>query len=54
MKMPPGATSDAHYHPVDQFQVVIEGSAVMAGEELMTPGTVHYTDKNTPYGPFTM
>src|SRR5262245_12298790 len=53
MKMPPGETSEAHYHEVDQFQVVIEGSAVMAGHEEMLPGTVHYTDAGTPYGPFT-
>lgn len=53
MKMPPGETSEAHYHEVDQYQIVIEGSAVMAGHEEMLPGTVHYTDANTPYGPFT-
>ena len=53
MKMPPGETSEAHYHEVDQFQIVISGSAVMAGHEEMLPGTVHYTDAGTPYGPFT-
>ena len=53
MVMPRGATSEAHYHEVDQYQIVIEGSAVMAGHEEMLPGTVHYTDANTPYGPFT-
>ena len=51
MEVPPGYTSEAHYHDYDQFQIVIKGSVNMAGE-ILTPGSVHYTDAKTPYGPF--
>jgi hypothetical protein len=51
LKVPPGYTSEAHFHDYDQFQVVIEGSVDMAGE-ILIPGSVHYTDAKTPYGPF--
>jgi hypothetical protein len=51
LKVPPGYSSEAHFHDYDQFQVVIEGSVDMAGE-ILTPGSVHYTDARTPYGPF--
>jgi hypothetical protein len=52
LKVPPGYTSEPHFHDFDQFQVVIEGSVDMAGE-ILTPGSVHYTDARRPYGPFT-
>lgn len=48
----PGYTSEAHFHDHDQFQVVVAGSMDMAGE-ILGPGSVHYTDARTPYGPFT-
>jgi hypothetical protein len=51
LRVPPGYYSEAHFHDYDQFQVVIEGSVDMAGE-ILTPGSVHYTDARTPYGPF--
>jgi hypothetical protein len=51
LQVPPGYSSEAHFHDYDQFQVVIEGSVDMAGE-ILTPGSVHYTDARTPYGPF--
>jgi hypothetical protein len=52
LEVPAGYTSEAHFHDYDQFQVVIKGSVDMAGE-VLTPGSVHYTDAKTPYGPFT-
>jgi hypothetical protein len=51
LEVPPGYYSEAHFHDYDQFQVVIAGSVDMAGE-VLTPGSVHYTDARTPYGPF--
>ena len=51
LEAPPGYESEAHFHDYDQFQVVIKGSIDMAGE-VLTPGSVHYTDAKTPYGPF--
>ena len=51
VRFPAGYESEAHYHDHDQFQVVIKGTVNMAGE-VLTPGSVHYTDANTPYGPF--
>jgi uncharacterized RmlC-like cupin family protein len=52
LTVPPGYTSEAHFHEYDQFQVVVEGSVDMAGE-ILGPGSVHYTDAKRPYGPFT-
>jgi hypothetical protein len=51
LRLPPGYYAEAHYHDCDQFQIVIEGSVEMAGE-VLGPGSVHYTDAHTPYGPF--
>ena len=51
LDLPPGYESEAHFHDYDQFQVIIKGTCDMAGE-LLTPGSVHYTDAKTPYGPF--
>jgi quercetin dioxygenase-like cupin family protein len=39
-----------HYHPVDQFQVVVGGSGTFAGSHV-GPGHVHYADSLQPYGP---
>ena len=47
-----GNTVHAHYHPIDQFQVILEGSAAYP-EHTLGPLDVHYTDARTPYGPFT-
>ncbi|KIF69840.1 hypothetical protein HY68_16650 [Streptomyces sp. AcH 505] len=52
LDVPAGYQSEAHFHDYDQFQVVIAGTVDMAGE-ILTPGSVHFTDARTPYGPFT-
>lgn len=39
-----------HFHVVDQFQVVVRGSGRLGRHELL-PGSVHYADQCTPYGP---
>ena len=50
----PGQSSSLyHRENAQEAFLVISGSAVMAGHEEMLPGTVHYTDAGTPYGPFT-
>jgi hypothetical protein len=47
-----GNTIHAHYHPIDQFQVILEGSATYP-DHTLGPLDVHYTDARTAYGPFT-
>lgn len=39
-----------HYHEVDQFQVVLDGSGRL-GRHAIGAGTVHYSDAYTVYGP---
>lgn len=39
-----------HYHTVDQFQIFCFGTAKF-GRQHVTDGTVHYSDRLTPYGP---
>src|SRR5262249_11030342 len=51
LELPPGYESEAHFHDYDQFQIIIKGTCDMAGE-VLSPGSVHYTDAKTPYGPF--
>lgn len=46
----PGATVHAHFHYVDQFQVVVGGSGRI-GKHDLTPIMVHFAGANTPYGP---
>jgi hypothetical protein len=40
----------AHFHEVDQFQIVVDGSGQLGGAEIGV-GAVHYTDGYTAYGP---
>jgi uncharacterized protein YjbI with pentapeptide repeats len=40
----------AHFHAVNQFQVVVEGEGTL-GKRAMHPWTVHYTNGFTGYGP---
>lgn len=46
----PGAVFPRHYHNQNQWQVILEGSCTMEGEEL-SAFSVHYTKANTEYGP---
>ena len=46
----PGAVVHAHFHYVDQFQVVVEGSGRI-GKEALRPVMTHFAGDNTPYGP---
>lgn len=39
-----------HFHPVDQFQVVVSGGGRI-GKHPLHPGSLHYADADTPYGP---
>ncbi len=45
-----GYFNGTHYHVVDQFQVVIEGSGTLGRHALAQYG-VHFTRAYTPYGP---
>ena len=40
----------AHYHEVDQFQVIVDGEGLM-GKHRVGPGVVHFSRAHTPYGP---
>lgn len=40
----------AHFHEVDQFQVVLDGEGTL-GRDRAVRGVVHYTDAYTSYGP---
>jgi len=48
----PGSELAPHFHPVDQFQVFVEGTPTL-GRHAMRLGSVHYADPFTPYGPIT-
>jgi hypothetical protein len=39
-----------HFHTVDQFQYIARGGGTV-GRHRVSPGTVHYADRYTPYGP---
>jgi len=46
----PGGVIEPHYHDVDQFQLVLRGEGHM-GQKPLRPGSVHYVDHHTTYGP---
>lgn len=46
----PGSTANAHYHQQDQFQLVVNGHAMLGMHEV-APVTVHFTAAHTAYGP---
>ena len=47
----PGSKVRPHYHLGAQFQLVVRGKAAYPTFQVEAIG-VHYTDHNTPYGPF--
>ena len=52
MSIPRGAdTSEAHFHPAAQFQIMLEGDMVFHHLSLGEM-ELHYTDASTAYGPF--
>ena len=46
-------TVEPHFHYAAQFQVLLEGAMAFPLVRLEAPA-VHYTEHNTPYGPFTV
>jgi hypothetical protein len=46
----PGSKILPHFHGVDQFQVVMSGTG-RVGQHAVTPVSLHYTNRNTGYGP---
>lgn len=46
----PGAIVHAHFHFVDQFQVVVDGDGRI-GKHDLRPVMAHFAGANTPYGP---
>ncbi len=49
---PPAYVIPPHFHEIDQFQIFVGGSATL-GKHAVAPGSVHYADAYTPYGPIT-
>jgi len=49
---PPGYVIPPHFHEIDQYQIFVGGSATL-GKHKVLPGSVHYADAYTPYGPIT-
>src|SRR5687768_1922187 len=45
-----GLCSSAHFHRVDQFQVVVDGKGKLGRHDL-SPYSVHFARAYTPYGP---
>lgn len=48
---PENFVNPAHFHNMPQFQVLLEGTVAFPAHELAAPA-VHYSDRNSPYGPF--
>src|SRR5215212_5024556 len=46
----PNRVSRAHFHAVDQFQIIVDGKGRIGRHEL-TPYSVHFARAFTPYGP---
>lgn len=46
----PNRVSRAHFHEVDQFQIIVDGSG-MLGRHALRPYSVHFARAHTPYGP---
>jgi hypothetical protein len=49
---PPAYVIPPHFHEIDQYQIFVGGSATL-GRHAVAPGSVHYADAYTPYGPIT-
>ena len=47
---PPDEHSTAHYHAVDQFQILVRGKGEL-GRHAVAPYYVHFARAYTPYGP---
>ena len=52
VKGPPAYVIPPHFHEIDQYQIFVGGSATL-GKHAVQPGSVHYADAYTPYGPIT-
>jgi hypothetical protein len=46
----PGSTAQSHFHQQDQFQLVVNGNAMM-GTHAVQPLSVHFSGAFTAYGP---
>src|SRR5579872_7100732 len=46
----PSRRSTAHYHEVDQFQIILEGKGLF-GRFPVKPYDIHFARAYTPYGP---
>lgn len=50
VEQPPASVIPAHFHEVDQFQVIVEGTGKL-GRHDVRPIAVHYAGGHTAYGP---
>lgn len=49
----PGRWSSAHYHAVDQFQIIVDGKGRF-GRHHVFPYCIHFSRAYTPYGPYAL
>lgn len=47
---PPHEVIEPHFHNVCQYQIVLAGDGRL-GKKPIRPGSLHYVDEQTPYGP---
>src|SRR5580692_4578218 len=47
---PPRYVIPAHFHDIDQYQIFVGGHATLGKHDVL-PGSIHYADAYTPYGP---
>lgn len=50
VRIKPGTVLEPHYHTENQWQIILEGSCTIEGEEVEPIG-VHFTEARTTYGP---
>ena len=51
IEVPPNSESPAHFHRVPQYQVFVDGGGKLGRRHGVEPGTIHYVDEFTGYGP---
>jgi hypothetical protein len=50
IETPPGGVIKPHFHGANQYQLTVAGEGTI-GKHKLVPGSLHYADAYTPYGP---
>jgi hypothetical protein len=51
IEVPANSETPAHFHRVPQYQVFVRGGGKLGRRHAVEPGTLHYVDEFTGYGP---